>query len=156
VAIRDLPRLIRALRSPEYHRRRLVSKRERLREHLRRGVQPFLEPGESIEQVFQAQWPSPNLFPLEKFVRQYLVVAVTDRAILVVADSKRVGYPWRVQARIPRQTPLGPLWNGRRWFPVDLPGKRIWVERNFYEDVQAADAAIAPTRPAAPGSPTCW
>jgi hypothetical protein len=142
VALRDLPRLLRAVARgyPDVHRRQVLEKRHQYQQYLRRRFEPFLERGESIEQVFTARWPSPRLVPLETFVRQVLVVAVTDRAILVMKD--RVD-PKKIEARLPRQIRLGPLSQGP-YSPLSLPGRRIWVHRDFYGDVEAADAAITP------------
>ena len=117
-----------------------------LREKLRARVQPLLDPGEQIEQVFLAQsGPNPNLVfltYLAVFFNRYRVVAVTDRSIVVLGASLwRPASPKGIGARLPRQLQLGPM-SGALWSRTNLPGdKPTWVHRRFYRDVEAADAA---------------
>lgn len=117
-----------------------------LREKLHKRVQPFLEPGERVEQVFLAQTgPNPNLAFVTYvmlFFNKYRVVAVTDRAVVVLgAGLWRQSFPKRAVERLPRDTQLGPT-SGALWSQVNLPGaKKTWVHRCFYHDVEAADAA---------------
>jgi hypothetical protein len=117
-----------------------------LRDKLRRRVEPFLEPGEPVGQVFLAQaGPDPSLAlltPLVFWFTRYKVVATTDRAVLVLAASRLLpAKPRSLEARLPRTAPLGPP-RGVLWSTVNLPdplGKRTWVHRRFWGDVTAAD-----------------
>jgi hypothetical protein len=125
-----------------------------LRDKLHKRAEPFMEPGEQIREVFLAQsGPNPNLTFLTwlvVFFTQYRVVAVTDRAIVVLAAPRfRPSFPKSVVARLDRNIKLGPPAGGL-WSPVNLPGdKPTYVHRRFYKDVEAADAAM----PGAPASP---
>jgi hypothetical protein len=118
-----------------------------LREKLQARIQPFLEPGEQVQQVFVAQsGPNPNLMFLTylvMFFNKYWVVAVTDRAVLLLRASRwQPAAPKELAARLPRQTQIGPV-SGALWSRTSLPGdKPIWVHRRFYGDVRAADGPI--------------
>ncbi len=117
-----------------------------LRDKLKERVQPFLEPGEQVQQVFLAQsGPNPNLVFLSylvMFFSSYSVIAVTDRAVLVCKASLwGQAKPKSVTERLPRQTHIGPV-EGGLWSRTNLPGGKTWVHRRFYHDVQAADAAV--------------
>lgn len=118
-----------------------------LREKLAARVQPLLEPGERVEQVFLAQsGPNPNvilLTYLALFFNKYHVIAVTDRAVVVFsAGLWRQSFPKAVVTRLARNTLLGPS-SGALWSRINVPGKKsTWVHRRFYRDVDAADASL--------------
>jgi hypothetical protein len=115
-----------------------------LRDKLKRNVQPLLEPGETIQSVFNAQTgPNPYLILVTYlffFWIRYVVVAVTDRRILVLKSSI-----WRPAAvkelleTFPRETPLSV--SGGVWSRLQLGDRRYWVHRRFFKDVQAAETA---------------
>ena len=123
-----------------------------LRDKLRERAQPFLEPGEQVQQVFQAQGGLPpylaNL-PLFGALGALLqgavvrrVIVVTDRAILLLdADKMNGTKPKALVSRLPRSTRIGPVRRGVPWTPIQLDGSRLWVHTRFQPDVQAADAA---------------
>ncbi len=118
-----------------------------LRDRLAGWTQPFLEPGEQIQQVFRARsGPNPNLAFLTwliYFFTTYEIVAVTDRAVVVLEGGRLTTKPRRVFDRLPRQTRLGPP-SGVLWSRLPFPGrKKHWVHRRFYRDVEAADNAAA-------------
>lgn len=118
-----------------------------LRDKLRERVQPLLEPGEEIQQVFLAQsGPNPNLVFVTYLVTwfsKFWVVAVTDRAVVVCRASLfGPARPKAVAERLPRETKIGPV-GGALWARTNLPGGKTWVHRRFFHDVQAADAAVA-------------
>jgi hypothetical protein len=130
-----------------------------LREKLRERAGPFLEPGEQVREVFMAQsGPSP-LFALVSYwiviiAGQYVIVVVTDRAVVVLKASKvRPSFPKSALLRLPRLT-LGPV--SGLWGKVQLGGERYWVNKRFHKDIEAADADLA-NRPSttidAPPSP---
>lgn len=117
-----------------------------LRDKLKERVQPLLEPGEQIEQVFLAQsGPNPNLTfvtYLVMFMNKYFVVAVTDRAVVLCnAGMMTPSKPKAIAERLPRQTRIGPV-AGTLWSRTNLPGGKTWVHRRFYHDVEAADSAL--------------
>ena len=125
-----------------------------IRDKLATNVQPFLEPGENLQSVFPAQsGPNPYLLFLTYllfFWMKYLVVAVTDRRILLLkASALATTKPKEVVDTFPRETRLGPV--SGLWGTVNLGGMKVYVHRRFHKDVEAADAA-APAASAAPAT----
>jgi hypothetical protein len=130
----------------------------KLHDKLRKGAQPFLEPGEQIELVFPSQTgPHPFLIwavPGAIFWAKHNTVVVTDRNIVVLKNSFWRGalHPKMVRARLPRQ-PLGTLQGGLFCGKVIIGGKRHWVANAFVKEVAAANAdldSLAPNQPSAP------
>ena len=119
-----------------------------VRDVMRASAAQFVEPGETIEQVFGAQTASPLTAPLigsliALVINRYRIVAVTDRRILVLDAGKWTQRTARaVVSELPRATRLGPT--SGLWFKIDPPAGKIHVRRYFYKDVNAADTAIAP------------
>jgi hypothetical protein len=116
-----------------------------LRDKLRERVQPLLEPGEQIQEVFLAQegksWMLGVGFGLLLLLfAKPRVVAVTDRGIVVFRQSKLTATPKQLLARLPRNTHFGPV--KRLWAKVTLNGKQIYVHRRFHGDVKRADAQL--------------
>jgi hypothetical protein len=133
---------------------------DRRRAWVTRGLGAFLEPGERVHYAFRATagprraiWlgPTPSngsavlfapvlLAAARALKVMNLVVAVTDRAIVVVRTSQFGEHPREVVARLPRQTQLGPF-EGRGW--ITLGGMRMWV-RDVPDllEVQDADHAV--------------
>ena len=118
-----------------------------LREKLASRAQPFLEPGEQVQQIFPTQvgpnpWMIPAIGPIiVMLVSKIRVIAVTDRGIVVLNSSKLSAKPTGLLQRLPRQTRLGPV-EGKVWAKINVGGERHWVHRRFHKDAQAADAAI--------------
>jgi hypothetical protein len=125
-----------------------------------RGLRAFLEPDERVDYAFRATggprgavWlgPTPNsggaiiLAPVLLGAARVLnvtnvIVAVTDRAIVLVRASQFAEHPREVIARLPRQTQLGPF-EGRGW--ITLNGMHMWVrDVSDLLEVQAADHAV--------------
>lgn len=119
-----------------------------VRDVMRASAAQFVEPGETIEQVFGAQTASPLTAPLigsliALIINRYRIVVVTDRRILVLDAGKWTQRTARaVISELPRATRLGPT--SGLWFKIDTPAGKIHVRRYFYRDVNAADTAIAP------------
>lgn len=119
-----------------------------VRDVMRASAAQFVEPGETIEQVFGAQTASPLTAPLigsliALIINRYRIVVVTDRRILVLDAGKWTQRTARaVVSELPRATRLGPT--SGLWFKIDTPAGKIHVRRYFYKDVNAADTAIAP------------
>ncbi|WP_129664605.1 hypothetical protein [Phytoactinopolyspora endophytica] len=119
------------------------------RDRLRERAQPYLRPGENIEQVFQAQsGPSPYFFLLTwltLFWHKFYIVAVTDQSIVMVRTGHFVNTKPKgddpVEARLPRRTRIGPV-SGLWASTSNLGPKRLWIHRYFHKDVDAADAAL--------------
>lgn len=119
-----------------------------VRDVMRASAAQFVEPGETIEQVFGAQTASPLTAPLigsliALIINRYRIVVVTDRRILVLDAGKWTQRTARaVVSELPRATRLGPT--SGLWFKIDTPAGKIHVRRYFYKDINAADTAIAP------------
>ena len=128
-----------------------------LRDQLRKHVEPLLQPGESVEQVFIAQggmtpWVAnlPLFGALGALVLQSWVsrriIAVTNREVMVIEAGKFAATsPKRVMARLPRQTTIGPVRGV--WAKVRLGDEVMWVHRRFHGDVAAADARATGSSP---------
>lgn len=118
-----------------------------LRDKLAERAQPYLEPGEQVRHVFMGQTgPSPWFAALSWWIvlisGKYFIFVVTDRAILVLLASKWVpSKPKAIEARLPRTTPLGPMKG--IWAETHALGQRVWVNKRFHKDVEAADAELA-------------
>jgi len=111
-----------------------------LREKLVSCAQPFLESGEQITQIFHGQvGPTPWLIPI--FLNKVRIIAVTDRAVLVLDSANLTARSTALLQRLPRQTRLGPI-DGKIWGKILIGGERIWVHKRFSKDVQAADAPL--------------
>jgi hypothetical protein len=116
-----------------------------LRAKIRKQIEPKLEPGESIQQVFLGQsGPQPMLAVLTGYIfllfwMKYWVFAVTDRRILIFRASA-----WKPMAAkeltvtLPRSTRFGPV--SGLWGALVIDGTRYWVHKRFQKDLLAADA----------------
>jgi hypothetical protein len=116
-----------------------------LRDNLRKRTEPLLEPGEQIQAIFPAQSGiSPYYFLLTwllAFLSKYVVVAATDRRILVAkASAWRPTFPKEILATYPRETRLG-VSGGGIWSRFELGGTRYWVHRRFRKDAAGIDTA---------------
>jgi hypothetical protein len=113
-----------------------------LREKLRQRSQPFLEPGEAIQQVFPVQAGRGWMVGLgggllmAMFANPRTIVA-TDRAIVVLRQSKLTMKPMETLARLPRSTQIGPV--SGLWSKTELNGEQMWIHRRFHGDVRSAD-----------------
>lgn len=114
----------------------------RLRDKLRMGAQPFLEPGEQIQTVFWAQ-TGPNPWLVGGvigviFGAKFHVVVVTDRNVVLLESSfwRGGGHPKAVRARLPHEQ-LGTLDKGLLWGKVMIGGERHWVAHGFFKEVTA-------------------
>jgi hypothetical protein len=113
-----------------------------LREKLTERVQPHLEPGEQVQNIFMGQtglnpYVAANLGALGVLLGvKWRIIAVTDRAVLVF-DSNFGSQPKRLAARLPRTTKIGPVKGV--WARTQLNGEKLYVHRRFHKDVNAAD-----------------
>jgi hypothetical protein len=120
-----------------------------LREGLATRAQPFLEPGERVEAIFNAQSGASPYFSLLSawiviLTAAYVAIAVTDRSVVVLRNGRFLGTrPIAAKARFPRQ-PLGEV-TGTVWGKVEVGGTRYWVHRRYHKDVREANAAILGT-----------
>jgi hypothetical protein len=119
-----------------------------LRDKLAKRVQPLLNEGEKVEQVFVTQTgASPWLMGfagglLIMLIVKRRIVAVTDQRIVVLEAGRFSGTaPKKVLGELPRQTQLGPV--NKLWSKIELNGEKNWVNRRFKKDIDEADAALA-------------
>ena len=122
-----------------------------LRDKLRDRVQPLLEPGEQVQEVFLAQTgPSPwfaILTYLIFFAVKRRIVVATDRAIVIIKAGALSGTSAKeVIGRLPRSTRIGPL--SGIWAKTKLGPDKVHIHKRFHGDVARADAAAG----AAPAS----
>jgi hypothetical protein len=119
-----------------------------IRDAMRASAAQFVEPGETIQQVFGAQTASPMTAPLigaviALIINRYRIVAVTDQRILVLDAGKWSQRTARaVVNELPRASRLGPT--SGLWTKIETPAGKIYVRRYFFKDVNAADSVIAP------------
>ncbi len=117
-----------------------------LRDKLRDRVQPFLAPGEQIEQIFLAQGgPNPLLqlvtIWIVIFGAKYRIVAVTDRAIVVFKGGSFVPSQPKVLLGRSQRHVMGPT--SGLWAKCMIGPEQLWVHRRFHKDVTAADETTA-------------
>jgi hypothetical protein len=114
-----------------------------LREKLVERVQQYLEPGETVQSAFLAQsGASPYLANSFGLLGNILgvkrrIIAVTDRAVLVIEADFGGTKPQQVLARLPRGTQIGPVKGV--WAKTQVNGEKLYVHRRFHKDVAAAD-----------------
>jgi hypothetical protein len=118
-----------------------------LRDKLTTRVAPLLEPGEKLQQVFPAQggispWLG-NGFGLvgAMVLTKRRIIAVTDRAVVVMAANRSGTSPTEVLKRLPRGTTIGDVKGV--YAKVQLDGEKLYVHKRFHGDVRAADGVIA-------------
>jgi hypothetical protein len=114
-----------------------------LRDKLITRSQPLLPEGAVIRQAFSCQTgPNPMWAAITAFIFvsiKYRIVAVTDDAIYVMDSSKLKLAPKQIIATLPRSTRIGPV--SGLWTRVQLGDERVWINKRFRKDVEAADAA---------------
>lgn len=116
-----------------------------LRDKLTQRVQPFLEPGETVQAVFPAQtmsqwWALLTVWAL-LFKQRYMMVVVTDQRIVVgtggrLSMTKMTG----VARSLPRHTRIGPPQG--LWYKCETLGEKLYIHRRFHKDIAQADALI--------------
>jgi hypothetical protein len=124
-----------------------------IRTKLEKNVQPHLEPGETLQTVFPAQGgPNPWLIVLTGYLifmwlAKYVIVAVTDRRILVFkASPLATTKPKELLGTFPRETRFGSV--SGVFGKIELGGTRYYVHRRFHKEVESADAAPGTAAPA--------
>jgi hypothetical protein len=115
------------------------------RDRPKRKVTPLLEPGEQLQFVFTAQggvnpWIGNCGLVLRAVLVKPRVVAVTDRAIVVMRANFNSTSPKTVLARLPRDSRIGPVKG--MWAKIKLGGEKLYVGRGWHKDVRAADALL--------------
>jgi hypothetical protein len=117
-----------------------------LRDKLRANAAHVLQPGENIQSVFCAQTTS-QYFALISywiilFSNAYRVVVVTDRRILVCSSGRlRMTPVNEVLRELPRNTRIGPP--SGLWWRCETLGERLYINKRFHKDVNAADGVPA-------------
>ncbi len=118
-----------------------------LRDKLAERVTPLLEAGEQPQQVFLAQgganpWLANGLGLLGRaLLAKPRIIAVTNRAIVVIEANFNGTKPTKVLARLPRSTRLGEV--SGLWSAINIGGEKLYVHKRFHTDVEAADGVRA-------------
>jgi hypothetical protein len=119
-----------------------------LRDSMQQSSAQFLQPGETIQEVFGAQTASQWLAALSGFLvflslNRYRIFAVTPQRI-VVLDAGKFGMSKArgIVAELPRSTRLGPP-SGGLWHVIPVGNEKLRVHRRFFKDIQAADSGAA-------------
>jgi hypothetical protein len=113
---------------------------------MRDSAQPFLAPGEEIQQVIGAQTASQYVAALGSIfvfmgLNRYRILAVTQQRILILdAGKTSMAKAKGVVAEVPRTTQLGP--GTGVWHVLPLNGEKLRIHRRFYKDIAAADGAL--------------
>jgi len=80
---------------------------------------------------------------------QFLVIAITDRNIVLITARSFTSHPTKIFARLPLQTRLGPVNHRADWshincqaaFAMDI---KTWVPLKAYGLVDAHDKSLSP------------
>ena len=116
-----------------------------IRDKIAKNAAPLLQPGETIQAVIPGQTTS-QYFALISywiiiFKNAYRVIVVTDRRILVCASGRIAMSPVKAVLReLPRATRIGPATG--LWYKTEALGERLYINRRFFKDIAAADAAL--------------
>ncbi len=117
-----------------------------LRDTMRESSAQFLQPGESIQEVFGAQTASQWVAALGGIflflgLNRYRIFAVTPQRIVVLdAGKASMSRARGVVAELPRSTKLGPP-TGPLWHVIPVGDEKLRVHRRFFKDIEAADSA---------------
>jgi hypothetical protein len=103
----------------------------------------ILRSGEHIQEVFPAQKTSPFWSLLTWLVvviaNGYRVVLVTNQRIIVCRGGRWLRSTITgVDRELPRETAIGPP-KGVGWYRTKVLGGPLWIHRQFFKDVRAAD-----------------
>lgn len=117
-----------------------------LRDKLRENAAHVLQPGETIQSVFCAQTTSQYFALISYWIillsNAYRVVVVTDRRILVCSSGRlRMTPVNEVLRELPRRTRIGQP--SGLWWRCESLGERLYINKRFHKDVNAADAVQA-------------
>ena len=120
-----------------------------IRDAMRESATGFLQPGEQIQAVISAQTASPYaralvgpLFGsllLMTFNRYRILVATSQRILVLDAGKMSVKKARGVIAELPRSTRLGPA--SGIWHVIPVNGEKLRVHRRFFKDIEMADEA---------------
>jgi len=117
-------------------------------ELLAERMQLYVQPGERVRQAFLGRGgPRPYAWVVMWLLGPFVplrIVAVTDRAILLLRASKlsyaRPKSLHALVARLPRRTRLGPVRGA--WSRILVGPEELWVPQQFYPQIAAADEAL--------------
>jgi hypothetical protein len=117
-----------------------------IRDKLRKNAAPLLAPGEQIQSIFPAQTTSQYFALISYWIimakNAYRVVVVTDRRILICKSGRLAMTPVKgIEHELPRGTKIGPATG--LWYRFEAPTGKLYINRRYFKDVEAADTAIA-------------
>jgi hypothetical protein len=122
-----------------------------IRDAMRESATGFLQPGEQIQAVIGAQTASPYAAALAgplallgslllmAFNRYRILVATSQRILVLDAGKMSMKKARGVIAELPRSTRLGPA--SGVWHVIPVDGKKLRVHRRFFKDIKMADEA---------------
>jgi hypothetical protein len=116
-------------------------------DRLKTNATSLLEPRERMQAAIWAQTLNPYWVPITPLrvlfgpSNPYRVIVATDRRLLLYAGNRwRVGAIRELMSELPRRTRIGPA--GGVWHRTDVFGERLYIQRRWHREVQAADAAL--------------
>lgn len=130
-----------------------------IRESMRESVAEYLRPGEEIGALIGGQTMSPYSQAISgptgplgiigslllMALSRYRIIVVSSQRILVLdAGMVSMRKARKIITELPRSTQLGPA--SGSWHVVRVNGKKLWIPRQFFKDIEAADAAANSTR----------
>lgn len=137
---------------PTTHRRWSYDHRMALRDKLHARIQPMLEPGETIQNVWMMQSGMSPYFMgglgaiLFIILNKYYVVAATDQNVVLLKANKLIpSKPKALLERLPRSTRFDI--SGRLWGKANVGGTNYYVNRRFFKDVEAANTRAVEQKP---------
>jgi hypothetical protein len=116
-----------------------------IRDSMRASAAQYLQPGETIQEVFGAQTASQWLAALTGFLvflslNHYRIVAVTpNRIVILDAGKTSMAKARGVLGELPRSTRLGPA--SGLWHVIQAGDETLRVHRRFFKDIEAADSS---------------
>jgi hypothetical protein len=117
-----------------------------IREKIRANAAHLVVPGETIQVVIPAQTTSQYFALLSVWIiifsNAYRAIIVTDRRIFVCRSGRfRMSPVKDVVQEVPRNIRIGPAHG--LWYRTEALGMRLYINRRFQKDVEAADAGAS-------------
>jgi hypothetical protein len=121
------------------------------RRRLAAQADSLLEPGEQVQAVI---WglvirptfgPSASLRILMSSANPFRVIVATNRRLLLCRGGRwTISLSSEVLSELPRRTLIGPAHGGGplgMWHHTDALGERIYIRRDWFDEIANADAA---------------
>lgn len=117
-----------------------------IRDKLRANAQKHLKEGEVIQQVMAAQTTSAWMALISYWIivmkNSYRVIVVTNQRIFVAKAGRFTTTTVNeIVHEAPRSTKIGPPKG--LWHKCETLGGTLYINKRFFKDIEAADAAAA-------------